>query len=261
MRKKKTYTLEPEGEARGRVLFFTGCIADHWLQGANHATVRLLLKAGFAVTVPAAQQCCGALHVHLGETDGGRALARENVEAFEAADPDGDALIVSNAAGCGAVLKGYAELLAHDHDYAERAQRFSSRVRDISELLASLDGALPPLKPLGMRVTWDDPCHLVHGQGVAAQPRDLIRRIPGVEFVELPEADWCCGSAGVYNIINYEMAMALLDRKLAQPEEDRCRDPRLRQPRLSAAIARRSPAEQKLDIEVLHIAELLERQM
>ena len=259
VRRRKTYTLEPDGDPRGRTLFFSGCIADHWLQDANHATVSLLLKAGFSVTVPAAQQCCGALHLHLGEARSGVELAKENIDAFEEVDPKGEAFIISNAAGCGAVLKGYAELLEHDPEYAERAARFSAHVRDISELLASLDGALPPPAPLRKRVTYDDPCHLIHGQGIADQPRRLIRRIPGVEYVELPEADWCCGSAGVYNLINYEMAMTLLDRKLESLKKTGAEILVTSNPgcllQLRAGVRRA-----KIGVEVLHIAELLDRQ-
>ncbi len=255
VRKKTTYTLEPEGETRGRVMFFTGCIADHWLQGTNHATVHLLLKAGFAVTVPAAQQCCGALHVHLGEPEIGRELARENIEVF---DSEGNDLIVSNSAGCGAIMKEYGRLLEGDAEYAERATAFSARVRDISELLASLDGALPTPAPFHKRVVYDDPCHLIHGQGISKQPRQLLRRIPGIELVELPEADWCCGSAGVYNLINYEMSMKLLERKL---ENIRCTGAQVVVTANPGCLLqlRAGVRKTKLNMEVLHLAELLNR--
>ncbi|HUX06961.1 MAG TPA: heterodisulfide reductase-related iron-sulfur binding cluster [Acidobacteriota bacterium] len=260
VRNKKTYTLRPEGEVRGHILFFTGCIADHWLQGANQATVDLLLKAGFEVTVPAAQQCCGALHVHLGETGIGHELARENIDAFVEADPGGGALIVSNAAGCGAVLKTYGEMLKREPEYAERAASFSARVRDISELLASLDGALLPLRRLEKRVTWDDPCHLIHGQQIKDQPRQLIRRIPGVEFVELPECDWCCGSAGVYNLTNYQMSMSLLERKLENLKQTGAEILITSNPGCLLQL-RAGIRHAKLEIEVLHIAELLDRHL
>lgn len=256
VRRKETYTLSPEGEVRGRVQFFSGCIADHWLQDANHSTVRLLLRAGFEVTIPAAQQCCGALHVHLGEPDIGRELARENIEAFAAEDPEGETLIVSNSAGCGAVLKEYGHLLERDEAYHERAKSFSNRVRDISELLASLDGALPLPHPLEKRITYDDPCHLIHGQGISEQPRQLLRRIPGVEFIELPEAGWCCGSAGVYNLTNYRMSMRLLERKLENIKKTGAEIVVTANPGCLLQL-RAGVRKAKMTVEVLHITELL----
>lgn len=257
VRRKNSYTLEPDGEIRGRAMFFTGCIADHWLQDANHATVRLLLRAGFAVTVPAAQQCCGALHVHLGEPEIAGELARENIDAFKCSG-EGNELIVSNAAGCGAVLKEYGHLLEHDKNYAELAAGFAARVRDITELLASLDGTLPTLRPLNKRVTYDDPCHLVHGQGISEQPRLLLKKIPGIDLVEMPEADWCCGSAGVYNLINYKMSMALLERKLENLKTTGAEILVTANPgcllQLQAGVRRA-----KMPVQVMHVVELLEK--
>jgi glycolate oxidase iron-sulfur subunit len=256
VRKKKTYTIQLQDKVRGRVFFFSGCVADHWLQEINAATVRLLLRAGFAVTVPAGQQCCGALHAHLGEPEAAEELARENIECFAGKRKE---LIVTNSAGCGAVLKEYGDMLAYDTAWAKRAAAFSARVRDISELLASLDGALPTLRPLRKRLTYDDPCHLIHGQGICRQPRELIKSIPGVEFVELPESDWCCGSAGVYNLINYEMSMALLERKLKHLEKTGAEVLVTANPGCLLQL-RAGVRKAKLDVNVLHIAELLDRQ-
>lgn len=256
VRRKNSYALIPAGEVRGKVSFFTGCIADHWLQGANLATVRLLLRAGYRVEVPADQQCCGALHVHLGETQQGMALAMENLEAFD--DGGADNPVVVNAAGCGAALKEYPHLFTHDGN-ASRARSFSARVRDLTELLAGVADELPDPQPLAARVTFDDPCHLMHAQGIVTEPRTLIRRIPGIELVELEEASWCCGSAGVYNIVNYRMSMNLLERKMRHVEKTGADILVTANPgcylQLKLGVRKFG-----LGMEVLHIAELLDRQ-
>lgn len=161
------------------------------------------------------QGCCGALHAHSGEKTDALALAKRNIEAFEAANVD---LIVNNAGGCGVALKEYDHWLKDEAHWAERASVFVSKVRDINELLVEV----PPLqftKSLNVRVTYQDSCHLAHGQGIRKQPRDLIRSIPGVDYVELPFADSCCGSAGIYNITNFDMSMRILDDKMEHVRE------------------------------------------
>lgn len=201
----------PHGEERGRVLLLTGCVTPQVLPQVNRATVRVLARNGYRVLVAAAQPCCGALQAHANDTASARRLARHHVAAFEASGAD---WFVVNAAGCGALMKDYGRLLADDPDFAARAEAFDARVRDVSELLAAgpLQG---PLQPVPLRVAYDDPCHLSHGQRIRRQPRELLRQVPGLELLEVPESDWCCGSAGTFNLFHPETAGALLDRKMA----------------------------------------------
>jgi glycolate oxidase iron-sulfur subunit len=176
----------------------------------NRATVHVLAKNGCRVITPRAQTCCGALHAHHGDLTLARHLARQNIEAFEAR---GVEAVIANSAGCGAMLKEYGHLLEEDPAYAERAVAFSRKVRDISEFLAGLE-LNTPMGRLPLRVAYDDPCHLLHGQGISREPRALLQQIAGLELVPFPEADWCCGSAGVYNLTHPEMSRQLLDRKM-----------------------------------------------
>ncbi|MFN8521554.1 MAG: (Fe-S)-binding protein [Chloroflexota bacterium] len=198
----------PRGEAvdyapgHRRVGLFAGCVMRVAFADTHRSTAEVLRQNACAVVEPVGQGCCGALHVHAGDRDGGRELARRNIEAFEQAGVD---LIVVNAAGCGAAMKEYGLLLADDARWAGRAERFSQRVRDFSELLPEV-GWRPPTTGLRARVTYQDACHLSNAQGVRQQPRDLLRSIPGIELVEMPEADRCCGSAGVYNITQPALA-------------------------------------------------------
>jgi glycolate oxidase iron-sulfur subunit len=175
----------------------------------NAATARVLARNGIEVLVPETQTCCGALHAHAGERGDARALAKRNIEALEGLPVD--AFIV-NAAGCGANLKEYGWLLKDDHDWAERGERFSLRVKDASEYLAAVGLSAAP-GPLRATAAYDDPCHLIHGQKIAAQPRALLAAIPDLVLVPLVEADWCCGSAGTYNVTQPELAARLGHRK------------------------------------------------
>jgi glycolate oxidase iron-sulfur subunit len=189
----------------------TGCVMPELLPQVNQATVRVLAANGYGVLAPPAQRCCGALQAHAGELELARQLARHNIIVFEATP---DAWIVVNSAGCGAMMKEYGHLLAEDAAFAARAKAFSRRVRDISEVLAStpLRG---PLKPVPLRAAYDDPCHLLHGQKIHQQPRQVLRQVPDLRLLEVPESDWCCGSAGIYNLLHADMAQQLLDRKMA----------------------------------------------
>ncbi len=202
--------LAAVGERRGRVLLFTGCVMRAAFGDVNAATARVLARNGFEVLAPEEQTCCGALHVHAGLRDGGRALARANIDRL--ARYAVDAIIV-NAAGCGANLKEYGWLLKDDAEYAERAERFASRVRDVTEFLAERGLVVRP-GPLAWRVTYDDPCHLLHGQRVREQPRALLAAIPDLVMMPLEEADMCCGSAGIYNVTHDDIARQLLERKV-----------------------------------------------
>jgi glycolate oxidase iron-sulfur subunit len=198
------------GERVGRVGFIHGCVQDVVFRAHNLATLRLLTRNGHEVAIPRAQRCCGALHAHGGAPEQARALARENIAAFEGA---GVETVVVNAAGCGAHLRNYGHLLRDDPAWRERAAAFATRVADATEVLARrpLTG---PIGPLPMRVTYHDPCHLAHGQKVRGQPRALLRAVPGLEVVDLRESEMCCGSAGSYNLTEPEMARRLLERKV-----------------------------------------------
>lgn len=201
--------FEPEGTLRGRVALFTGCVMRSAFAATNAATARVLARNGIEVLVPATQTCCGALHAHAGERADARALAKRNIADLESLPVD--AFIV-NAAGCGANLKEYGWLLKDDPDWAARAHAFSGRVRDASEYLAGVGIAAIP-GPVAMRVAYDDPCHLLHGQKIKEQPRALLTAIPGLTLVPLGEADWCCGSAGTYNVTQPDLAARLGHRK------------------------------------------------
>ena len=202
--------LAPAGPVRARVALFQGCVMRAAFAETNAATARVLARNGVEVLVPDDQTCCGALHAHAGERADARELARRNIAYLDGLGVD--AFIV-NAAGCGANLKEYGWLLREDPVWHDRAERFSGRVKDAIEFLADLGLSAQP-GPLEGRVTYDDPCHLLHGQKVKAQPRTLIQAIPGLTFVELPEADWCCGSAGIYNVTQPELSRQLLHRKV-----------------------------------------------
>jgi len=202
----------PTGEAenRGEVGMFRGCVMDTLFRGANINTVRLLNRTGYDVSAPTSQVCCGALFAHGGNLAEARRLARLNIEAFEGMELDA---IVVNAAGCGSTLKEYGRLLQDDPLWRERAEAFSRRVRDITEMMAPT-ATEPCEEPNGDLVTYQDACHLVHAQGVDREPRALIRNIVGGRFVELPESDICCGSGGSYNLTHPDMAGRLARRKV-----------------------------------------------
>lgn len=207
-------TFHADGERRHRVALLGGCIANVTFARLNEATIRVLQKNGCEVFIPGGQGCCGALHAHSGMLQEARALARRNVDAL--LDCECDA-IITNAAGCGSMLKDYGHLLCGEPEYAERARRFSAKVRDVTEFLASV-GLNPDLGPFRAAVTYQDSCHLVHGQKVRTAPRSLLAAVPGLEFREMPLSDVCCGSAGIYNVVQNEMAMALLEKKMSSVE-------------------------------------------
>jgi glycolate oxidase iron-sulfur subunit len=194
---------------RRRVGLLAGCVQQVFFDSVNAATIRVLAAEGCDVVVPLAQGCCGALSIHAGREAEGLDYARRVIDAFEAARVD---TIVVNAAGCGSNLKDYGYLLRDDPAYAERARAFSARVRDVTELLAELE-PLAPRQPLPLRVAYHDACHLAHAQGVRQQPRSLLRAIPQLEVLDIPEADICCGSAGIYNLLQPQTAAALGERK------------------------------------------------
>lgn len=198
------------GEPRHRVGFFLGCAQNLIFVEASAATVRVLARNGCEVVVPRKVQCCGMPAIGYGRQDIMREMAKNNIAVFEGLDVD---VIVTDCATCGSTLKEYGHYLAQDPEWTGRANAFSRKVRDISEFLAEI----PLEKPRGRvegKVTYHDPCHLVRGQGVAAQPRQLLQMIDGLELVEMEEADWCCGSAGSQLITHYEDSLAILERKM-----------------------------------------------
>ncbi|MGD0362906.1 MAG: heterodisulfide reductase-related iron-sulfur binding cluster [Bryobacteraceae bacterium] len=203
-------TFPAEGPRRHKVALMAGCIANVCFARLNEATVRVLRKNGCEVAVPGGQGCCGALHVHAGLRDQARMLARRNIDALAEGGHDA---ILTNAAGCGSTLKEYGELLHDDPEYAARAREFSGRVRDVTEFLASIE-LNPGMKPLGVRVTYQDSCHLAHGQHIRTAPRKLLEAVPGLTFCEMALSDLCCGSAGIYNVVENEMSMQILERKM-----------------------------------------------
>ena len=203
-------TFPARGSPRYRVAFLSGCIANISFARLNEATVRVLQNNGCDVIVPEGQTCCGALHVHAGLREDARRLARRNIDAIVGGDYDA---IVSNAAGCGSTLKEYDELLHDDPVYLLKARAFTTLMRDVTEFLASID-LNPDLGPIPATVTYQDACHLAHGQKVRAAPRQLLQRIPQLQFREMPFGDICCGSAGIYNVVHNVMSMQILSRKM-----------------------------------------------
>jgi glycolate oxidase iron-sulfur subunit len=197
-----------EGERRARVALHAGCIASVAFSELNHATIRVLTKNGVEVWVPQGQNCCGALQAHAGYRDHARKLARQNIAAM--LDDRFDA-IVTNAAGCGSTLKEYGDLLAEPGEHA-RAEQFGRRVKDVTEFLQGL-GLREPTRRLEGTATYQDPCHLAHGQGVRNPPRELLRKV-GLRLEEMPHPDQCCGSAGSYNVTQNELSMKILDEKM-----------------------------------------------
>lgn len=200
------------GTRRGTVALHTGCVQDAFLADVNAASIRVLQRNGIEVVFPTVPTCCGAAQLHSGEEALARELARRNIDAFEPLYDKIDA-IISNAGGCGATLKEYGQLLQDEPAYASRSAQFSTRVKDITEYLAE-HLTVPPHGQVKARVTYVDSCHLRNAQRIVRQPRELVASVPGVELVELAHPEYCCGSAGVYNIMHSEIANALLDSKM-----------------------------------------------
>jgi glycolate oxidase iron-sulfur subunit len=252
-------TFPARGARRARVAFFAGCIARVTFSELNRATIRVLQANGCEVVVPAAQVCCGALPAHAGVRDVARALARANFAAFAAEDFDA---IVTNAAGCGSTLKEYTDLFAADdpaHEQAKFAAKFVAKTRDVTEFLAEL-GLVAPMRPLPMRVTYQDSCHLLHGQKIREAPRKLIRSVPGVELVEMSLADQCCGSAGVYNVTQTDTSLELLALKMESVGATKSQAIVTANPGCILQL-RAGAAIHRTGHEVLHVVELLDRAM
>ncbi len=242
-----------KGERRGRAGLLTGCVQRFFFSHVNYATARVLSENGYEVVIPRDQECCGSLLVHEGEREQAKQMARKTIDIFERAAVD---VVVVNAAGCGSVMKEYRELLHGDPVYAEKAIAFSGKVRDVSQLLAQvpLNGRLRPVR---RTVTYHDACHLAHGQRVRQEPRTILKAIPELRIVELTESDFCCGSAGVYNLLYPELAQQFLDRKIERIKESGAEVVVSGNPGCSLQIEK-GLKERGLDIRVLHPVELLD---
>jgi glycolate oxidase iron-sulfur subunit len=242
------------GERRARIAFFAGCVANVTFSKLNEATIRVLTGNGCEVVVPAGQFCCGALAAHAGVREMARELARKNIRAFELRGIDA---IVTNAAGCGSTLKEYDHLFAPSEPEYAAAVSFKTKVCDVTEFLAGL-GLSAKLKPLAVRVTYQDSCHLLHGQKVREAPRTLLRSIPSLEFVELPLSDICCGSAGVYNVTQPAASLELLAEKMENAKKTHAQIIATANP--GCLLQLRAGAEiHTTGQEVLHVVELLDR--
>lgn len=209
-------TAATPSPARGTAALLTGCVMEGLFTNVNRATERVLEHNGFRMEHVPGQQCCGALHAHAGDADTARELARANIAAFEAS---GAEWIVLNSAGCGAMCREYAHLLQHDTEWAARATTFASRVRDVHELLAEAGPEPSPAVDVPARVAWDAPCHLQHAQRVVAPPLAVLRAIGGAALVPLADSDQCCGSAGIFTLVQPKVSARVLDPKLRRIAE------------------------------------------
>ncbi|KGP73271.1 (Fe-S)-binding protein [Pontibacillus yanchengensis] len=253
-RKRRAKRFIRKRPATAKVAFFTGCVMDSMFFDTNQNTIELLLRSGTEVVLPEQQTCCGALHAHSGKIDQSRELAKENIKAFEEEQVD---YIVNNAGGCGARLIEYHHLFEEGTEWYERAKQFVAKVKDITEVLAELD-QINYTKPVEKTVTYQPSCHMSNVQKVKQPPRQLMDKIPGLTLKELDRPDFCCGSAGIYNILNYEDSMDVLDVKMkdvcsTQPEGIVTTNPGcLLQMKLG--IEREGASE---DMEAVHLVDLL----
>jgi len=203
-----------------KVAFFSGCLMDTMFMKTNDATMKLLQYAGCEIVIPDTQNCCGALHGHSGEREKSKEMAKRNIQAFEDVGAD---YIITNAGGCGAFLVDYDYLLKDDINWSERAKEFSAKIKDITSILVELDFANENLTLDEQIVTYQDSCHLKNGQKTFMEPRKLLQSINGVTYVEMKDASRCCGSAGIYNIVESEMSMEILDYKMDQAKKTRAK--------------------------------------
>jgi glycolate oxidase iron-sulfur subunit len=249
-------TFPALGPRRARVAFFAGCVANVTFSELNEATIRVLTANGCEVVVPKDQLCCGALAAHAGFRESTRELARNNLAAFSLEDFDA---IVTNSAGCGSTLKEYHHLFSsHESEYAQ-ACAFAAKTRDVTEFLAAL-GLTARLQPLSHRVTYQDSCHLLHGQKIREAPRALLRAIPNLDFVELPYAEICCGSAGVFNLTQPETSLQLLADKMRYAQSTGAQTIVTANPGCLLQL-RAGAALHHTNQQVLHVIELLDRAM
>src|SRR5690625_257747 len=218
--KKRPEHLKPLAPTKKRVAFFSGCLMDTVFMTTNDATMKLLQYASCEIVIPKTQGCCGALHGHSGEIDQAKEMAKKNIRAFEEDNID---YIITNAGGCGAFLHDYDYLFRDDEEWKERAHQFSKKIKDVTSILIDLEFDKLDLNLEEQIVTYQDSCHLKNGQKTFMEPRKLLESIDGVEYVEMKDAGRCCGSAGIYNIVESEMSMQILDYKMEQAKKTKAK--------------------------------------
>ena len=260
-RNREAERVTPAAPTRARTALITGCMMPFAYPETHRATVRVFARNGVAVSAPETQVCCGALHAHGGDVEAARELARRNIDAITPASADMPDAILINAAGCGSHLKEYGHLLRRDPQYADRAAAFANRVRDVHEYLVEI-GFESPQGPLERAVTYQDSCHLSHGQQVRAAPREILRSIPGLTLSEMRTPDKCCGSAGIYSVVQSEISQRVLAEKMTdvlgtQAEQICTANPGCML-QLDAGIARHDEAGQLMPRSV-HAIELLDQ--
>jgi glycolate oxidase iron-sulfur subunit len=248
------WTYPAVGPRRARVAFFAGCIANVTFSELNEATVRVLTANGCEVVVPKGQLCCGALAAHAGVREAARDLARKNLAVFLREEFDA---IITNAAGCGSTMKEYDHLFSENEKEYAQARAFSAKVRDVTEFLAAI-GLTAKMTPLRHRVTYQDSCHLLHGQKIREAPRTLLRAIPDLDFVELPYSEICCGSAGIYNVTQTETSLELLEEKMRHAQSTGAETIVTANPGCLLQL-RAGAALHGTNQQVLHVVELLDR--
>jgi glycolate oxidase iron-sulfur subunit len=247
-------TYSAVGQRRARVALFAGCVAQVSFSSLHEATIRVLTANGCEVVVPAGQTCCGALAAHAGVRDVARSLARINLEVFLGGEFDA---VITNAAGCGSTLKQYEHLFVEGTPESEKAQAFRKKMRDATEFLSDL-GLSAKLTELPIRVTYQDSCHLLHGQKIREAPRKLLRAIPGLQLIEMAMADYCCGSAGSYNVTETQTSLALLAEKMKHARATNA--PVIVTANPGCLLQMRAGAEvHSTGQEVVHVMELLDR--
>ncbi|WP_412677256.1 (Fe-S)-binding protein [Bacillus smithii] len=245
----------PAGSKKATVAFFSGCLMDTMFLETNHATIQLLQKAGCEIVIPKTQSCCGALHGHGGEKEIAKELAKQNIEAFEKHDVD---YIITNAGGCGAFLIEYDHLLKDEPEWSERAKAFVAKIKDITEILYELDFHKKYRLSLPEQiVTYQDSCHLRNVMKTSKAPRELLRSIKGITFKEMENADSCCGSAGIYNIVEPKTSMKILDQKMVKIKKTKATTIVTANPGCLMQMMLGIEREKLKDVKAVHIVDLL----
>lgn len=248
----------PNGEVKYKTAFHFGCLMNTMFADINMETIDVLKECGCKIITPKDQVCCGSLSGHNGDMDFALNQARKNIDAFEKHEYD---FLISNSAGCGAFMKDYAHLLEDDPDYAEKAKRFSSKVKDVMEFFAEQKPELKfNLEHEPQLTTYHDACHLIHAQKISNQPREVIKSLPGVEYKELEEASWCCGSAGIYNVVRYEDSLKQLERKMKNIKDTEAKIVLTGNPGCMGQI-KHGTKKFNVDVEVLHPVTLIKRML
>jgi len=246
----------PNGEVKYKTAFHFGCLMNTMFADINIDTIDVLKECGCKIITPHDQVCCGSLMGHNGDMEFALKLARKNIDAFDKHDYE---YLISNSAGCGAFMKDYAHLLEDEPAYAEKAKRFSSKVKDVMEFFSEQKPELIfnlELEP--ELTTYHDACHLIHAQKISTQPREVIKSLPGVEYKELEEANWCCGSAGIYNVVRYDDAIKQLERKMGNIKNTNAKIVLTGNPGCMGQI-KHGTKKFNVDVEVLHPVTLIKR--